>query len=187
MRNLLRFVTVPAALVLLAGCGDPLLFARVDDRSVAVTQGLPSAPGLPAVEVPSVTLASVDFQVGDINLGLDTRGSRLTLNRVVLAMVSAAPGTTFAGITHASVTIAPPAGTPGLGPQEVASYDQARDGVAGTSLVLTPSGDFDLLPYVFEKTIAVSISASGTPPGPLGSTWTSDLTLDFHVVAQASL
>jgi hypothetical protein len=169
----------------LAGCGDPLLFLRVDEPSLTVTQTLPPVPGAPAVAVPSVEIppGGADVGVGDFAVGQSEKGSRLTLNGARLVLLSPAPGTSFSGITAASLAVVPPSGS-ALPPVTVAGYDQARDGPADAALVLTASGGADLLPYLGARTLRVVLTASGTPPGPAGSTWTADLTLDFHLVAE---
>jgi hypothetical protein len=176
-----------SALSLGAGCSDPLLFVQVDEPSLTVTQTLPPVPGAPAVAVSAFEIppGGVEVSVGDLVVGSTSRGSRLTLNGARLALLAPAPGTTFAGVTAASLEVVPPAGS-GLPQAAIATYDQARDGPAGATLALAGSAGVDLLPYLGAKTLRVVLGAAGTPPGPAGTSWTADLTLDLHLVAEVS-
>jgi hypothetical protein len=187
MKNFVRIV-LPLAMVGLAGC-DPLMYGKLDEPSIAITQGLPSAPGLPALEVPSVTLAQQTFQLGDITVDESSKDSRVTVNQAILEITAVTPAnatTSFAGIKTAAVSVAAPPGS-SLPTQTVATYDQTRDGPAGTALTLKGADGVNLVPYITGKSLVVNLTASGVPPGPLGTSWTSDLTLDLHIIAQKNL
>ena len=172
-----------AALALaLAACGDPLFYAKVDEPSLAVTQTLPPVPGAPAVDVPTATVAALQFRVGDVVAGPGSEQSRLTLSGAKLTLLSPGAGTTFAGVRTAQVrVVAPPASA--LPAQTVATYDRDRDGPAGTVLALRGS-DVDVLPYLSTGALQLQLSAAGVPPGPVGTSWVADLTLDLHLVAR---
>jgi hypothetical protein len=169
----------------LAGCGDPLLFVEVDEPSLTITQTLPGVPGAPPVAVASTDIppGGLDVGVGDFAVDRAAPGSRLSLNGARLVLLSPGAGTTFAGITGAALGVVPPDGS-GLPPLVAATYDQARDGPAGSALTLAASGSADLLPYLGAKTLRVVLTVAGEPPGPAGIVWTADLTLDFHLVAR---
>jgi hypothetical protein len=184
MKNVIRLLLAAVALAV-TGC-DPLMYAKLDEPSVAITNTI-TAVGLPQVDVPSVTVANVTFQIGDITVDESSKDSSLWLNKATLQLLNPGPGTTFAGIKTASIAISAPPGNTNLVTQVVASYDQARDGPAGDTLVLAATQEINLIPYLSSKTLVVDLTGSGVPPGPLGVTWTADLTLDFHVIAQKNL
>jgi hypothetical protein len=171
----------------LAGCGDPLLYLKVDEPSLVVTQSLPTVPGAPPVDVPAVTLppGGLDIDIGDVSVDTSGSRSRLELRRATLAMVAASPGTDFSGIRSASLVITPPVGAD-LPQVVVASFDAVRDGTAGAALVLSAASPVDLLPYLSTHKLHVEIVAAGSPPGPLGTSWTADLALDFHLLAMVA-
>lgn len=177
---------VVAAAALLAGC-SPLFFGKVEEPSLAVTQRLPPVPGAPPVVVPSGLLfPAFTFEIGDVGVKQDSSDSTLWLNGATLAMVSPGPLTSFSDVTTAALAVVPPAGS-ALPEVVVADFDAARDGAAGTTLALKGTGRANLLPYLQATRIALRASMSGALPGPADITWTADLTLDFHVVAQKNL
>jgi len=172
---------------LLAGCGDPLLYLEVDEPSLVITQRLPDVPGAPAVDVPAVNIppGGLDVDIGDIGVGPSSSRSSLELRGAALAMLSPGPGTDFSRITSASLIVTPPAGT-NLPQLVIASFDAARNGVAGTTLALSAPGPVNLLPYLAAGKLRVEIVAAGSPPGPPGSSWAADLSLDFHLRAMVA-
>jgi len=173
---------------LLAACGQPLLYAEIDAPSVAVTQALPALPGSPPVDAPATALPpdGLDLPLGDIDLGAEGEHSRITLNGATLQLVNPAAGTSFSGVRAAELQLLTDPG--GNQPAVVlASYDRARDGVASERLVLRAAAEVDLLPYLSAQRVRVQVVVAGTPPGPLGSTWSSDLTVDLHVLARVEV
>jgi hypothetical protein len=178
-----RRLAVALAAAALAACGKPLLYARLDAPSVTVTQALPALPGAPAVDGTAVLPpGGVDFPVGDLVVDRSFQGSRVTLNGAALAMTGSGGGPSFAGIRRAVLRVTAPGGA--LVAADLASFDAVRDGAAGATLALRPETAIDLLPYLSAQALHLELELSGTPPGPEGTSWTADLTLDFHLVAQ---
>ncbi|MBI5070520.1 MAG: hypothetical protein HZB56_20010 [Deltaproteobacteria bacterium] len=181
-----RALIAALAAVLLSSCGEPLLYAEMEVASVAVTQTLPTLPGSPPVDVPTTPLPAdgFDLKLGDIKLGGETEKSRVTLNGAVFEILNpTSPETTFAGIRRAELILLPAVGTSGP-PVTLALYDRARDGAATTRLAMQPVGAVNLLPYLSAEQVRVQVVVGGVAPGPLGGTWTADLTVDLHVKAR---
>ena len=189
MKTLMRIVA-PAALLTLGAC-----YAKLDEPSIAVTQTTPSIPGLPpvAVTVPANIFPSFSFSVGDFPGSDETsKESSVVLNSASVAMTAtSSSGSNFDGITNATLSVTPPSGS-GLPTTAVATYvkgDATRGSLSadGRTITLTPIDSTNLLPYLTQKSISISLSGTGTPPGPVGGSWSADVTLDFHVVAQKNL
>ena len=184
-------VVLPAALLLLAAC-DPLFYAKVDAPSVAITQSLPGPiPGAPQVPVTVPTsLIQYSFDIGQVTVDQSSKDSSLTLNGATVAITSSGPPS-FSGIDELDLVVAPPSGDPTLTAVTVARYSKSA-GVGtlstdGKTLTLAPPEKVELLPYLQGTVLTVSLSGSGILPGPVGTTWTADVTIDFHVIAQKNL
>jgi len=177
------------AAALLAACGEPILYAELDEPSVALTQSLPAMPGAPAVDLPATVLPpeGLDLPLGDIDLGAGGKHSRATLNGAVLQLVNPASGTSFAGIRRAELQLLPDGGTGGTLPVTLACYDRERDGAATDRLAFRAAEPVNLLPYLSARQVRVQVVVAGVPPGPAGSTWESDLTVDLHLLARVEL
>lgn len=173
---------------LLAACGQPLLYAELDAPSVAVTQALPALPGAPPIDAPATALppGGMDLPLGGIDLGAEGEHSRITLNGATLQLLHPSAGTSFAGVRTAELQLLPAAGS-NQAAVVIASYDRARDGAAADRLVLRAAAEVDLLPYLSAQQVRVQVLVAGVPPGPLGSTWSSDLTVDLHVLARVEV
>lgn len=171
---------------LLAACGEPILYAQVDEPSVAVTQSLPALPGSPPVDLPATVFpeGGLDLPLGNLDLGAEGEHSRATLNGAVLELLDPTPETSFAGVRQAELQLLPGGGA---APVAIASFDRERDGAAGRRLVLRPAEPMNLLPYLSADSLKVQVVVAGIPPGPVGTTWTSDLTVDLHLLARVEV
>jgi len=174
------------AALLLAACGEPILYAQIDEPSVAFTQSLPALPGSPAVDLPATVLpeGGLDLPLGNLDLGAEGEHSRATLNGAVLELVTPAPDTSFAGVRRAELQLLPGGGA---APVTVASFDRERDGAAGRRLALRPGEPVNLLPFLRADQVKVQVVVAGIPPGPAGTEWRSDLTVDLHLLARVEV
>lgn len=181
----IRALAAAASSLLLAACGQPLLYAEIDVPSVAITQSMPDMPGAPPIDLPALTV-NLELSIGDLGLGARSERSSVTLNGAVLQLVGPAVGTTFAGLRTVELRLLPAAGS--SQPEGVlATFDRARDGAAGDRIALRATDQVNLLPYLSADRVRVQVVAAGVPPGPVGSTWSSDLTVDLHVVARVDV
>jgi hypothetical protein len=177
MKNPIRALLLVVAIV--AAC-SPFIYGKVDAPSVKVTQTFPAISGLPTpsqpVDVPPV---SFTFDIGEIIVGEGDQDSSLTLNEATLSMAD--PSTTtvnFEGIDRLTLSVT-------SGTQEVTVAEYVKGSVpVSRSITLAPTGNVNLLPYLSGKGLMVKVSGTGIPPGPLGTSWTPQLLLDFHVIAQ---
>lgn len=177
MKNLIR-VLLPVATI--AAACSPLVYGKVDAPSVKITQTFGAISGLPTpsqpVDVPPV---SFTFDIGEIIVGEGDQDSSLTLNEATLSIVN--PSTTtvnFEGIDRLTLSVT-------SGTQDVTIAEYVQGSVPATkSITLVPTGSVNLIPYLSQKKLSVKVSGRGIPPGPLGTSWTPQLELDFHVIAQ---
>lgn len=91
----------------LAGCGDPLFFAEVEEKRVCVTLVGEQIPGVPAGLGPQTAHWEGDVDLGKSIPGLDTGA---TTGSVQLVSVSVKGSTSLAGITYADVSLTDSAG-----------------------------------------------------------------------------
>jgi hypothetical protein len=174
MKNFIRIV-LSAALAALAAC-SPLFYGKLDAPSVAITRDLPPVPGA-ALGQTAVTTPPITFDLGDITVDESSNDSKVTVNQATLEMVTGTA--TFAAIDSASVSISDPSGL--LPTEVVADYSKARDGAAGTTLTLKGTDGLNLIPYMNGQVVSVVVEVRGVPPT---TAWTSQFTLDLHVIAQ---
>ncbi len=184
MKNLIRVLLAVAAAV--AAC-SPLVYGKVDAPSVKITQTFGAIAGLPTpsqpVDVPPVPFT---FDIGEIIVGEGDQDSSLTLNEATLSMLTATTTVHFEDIDRLTLSV-----TSGTQEVTIAEYVkgsvgklESTDKVANGSITLVPTGSVNLIPYLSQKTLSVKVSGRGIPPGPLGTSWTPQLVLDFHVIAQ---
>ncbi len=176
MKNLIR-VLLPVATI--AAACSPLVYGKVDAPSVKITQTFGAISGLPTpsqpVDVPPVPFT---FDIGEIIVGEGDQDSSLTLNEATLSMLTATTTVHFEDIDRLTLSVT-------SGTQEVTIAEYVQGSVPATkSITLVPTGSVNLIPYLSQKTLSVKVSGRGIPPGPLGTSWTPQLVLDFHVIAQ---
>ncbi len=200
MRTATRIPCAALAALALAGC-----FAEVEGESITYKQSLPvcagggtsctfQGAGPLADLLPFNVGASTEFtaDLGDQeflkpkkDLGPATLENKLTLNRTTLQMTT---GASFSGIVQLKLlqlTSGRPctAACAAPGCQELATYDQARDGPATDTVVLKGSS-VNMLDLMSGGQLTLCVVGRGTPPS---QDWRADATLDLKLVAHASL
>jgi hypothetical protein len=142
----------------------------------------------------TVDLGDQDFFEHKKDLGPATLENTLTLNGATLHITTA--GVDFSGIqelklrqitsglTDGEADAACSSDTCALPScQDVATYDQARDGVAGDTITLRGSS-LNLLDLMTSGQLELCVVASGAPPA---QDWRADATIDVAVKAHAGM
>jgi hypothetical protein len=193
MKNFIRGLS-PIAAVALIAC-SPLVYGKLEDPSIKVTQATPNIPGAPQVALTVADLfPAFSFGIGEIP-GFDetSKESSVVLNSATIAMTStSSSASNFGGITSATLFVT----ATGQPDKAVAVYDSTHGSLSADkkTLALAPVDDSNLLQYFSAKAIGVKLSGSGTLPGPapgpgptVTGSWSADVTLDFHVIAQENV
>lgn len=181
MKNSIRTMLSTAVLALVA-C-SPLIYGKLESRSVAITQSNISVPGYGGgpVSIPA-NLFSFPFEVGDVTVDESSKDSSLKLNGAMVE-ITGTSAATFQGVDEFQISLTPPGGAP----QIVARYKKGQIGTLSTNgktITLVPVGDIELLGFLSNKSLTVGMSGSGTPPAVA---WVGAVTLDFHVIAQKNI
>jgi hypothetical protein len=161
-----------AAALLASGC-----FAQLEEKSLVIRRPLGyTIPG--ATSAVSLDLPDVVFDVGDITIDGSSKDSQLTIKTATLILPGGASAT-FSGITDGVLEVTAP-NDPSL-PAVALTYDKARDGPAGTTLVMSGNPDANVLAYLQQKTLAMHIKLNGQAPI---EAWTADLAIDFYLLGK---
>lgn len=162
-----------AALVLLAGCGDPLTFAEIEEPRVCLAESGVSMLGAPV----GTSYASTQIWEGDLDLGgsipgLDQSGVSGVLEPLDLTISTTDPAVDLRNITAATLEVVPYDGGPR---RTVLWLDPARS----TAGALVFTGDRqDVLADLQGGTIHAALEVSGSaPPG----SWAADLETCFYL------
>ncbi len=186
MKNAIR-VLLPLLAVVVA-C-SPLMYGKIDAPSVVVSRTLPSTPGVTTPSAITIPPLTFDFSIGDITVSESDKDSSLTLNAAKLSVGEGS--TTTVDLEEVDVLVVSLTAPGGTASVDVARYD--RNAGVGTlsqdhrTITLAPVTQENLLGYLSQKTFKVTVSGSGKPPGPIGTSWIPEIALDFHVIAQQNV
>jgi hypothetical protein len=157
-----------AAALLAAGC-----YAQVEEKSLVIRRPIGYT-----IDAASLTIPKVTFDVGDLTIDGNSKDSQLTLKTATLILPGGSSAS-FSGITSGVIKVSAPNDT-SLAPVSL-TYDQARDGPAGTTLVMSGSPDTNVLPYLQQKTLSLDIELNGQAPT---TAWTADISIDFFLLGK---
>jgi len=180
------------ALAALVGCGDPLVFAEVEEPRACLSQASQTFPGIPAG---TVTLPLSQ----PIDLPPISYTDQLDLGKTVLAMPSGASGTMKAldfsleasqgvdltGFTTATVSVLPPTGA--TTPAEAIILSLGAAGHPTANKLILSGSDTDILPYVLTGKLHYRLDASGSTDNPPIGDWTADMTFCLYMKIKVDL
>ncbi len=163
------FATLALAL---AGCGDPLFFAEVEDKQICMTLPSQTIPGTgvdPSVVGERTATWNGSIDLGSAIPGLDTKGTTGTIKTISLRVNSS---TDMSVIRLADVKLA---GLDGQDPTPYMHYDVAEQTSPDPHVLsMIIDTDIDLFPRLAGgKTIGYVIDFTGYPPS---QDWTADVT-----------
>jgi hypothetical protein len=181
-----------AVAVTLSACDGNLLYGRADEPSIVFSQPLgqtvPGDPTQTQIVIPQ-GIVSFTFDVPDVPLaggskstteGPLTVTTSMRLNQASVIMTTT--GGDFNGLDQVTMTV-----QSGANSTTLATYTKDPAHLPGTTLVLQPAANVELLDYLAANpsggnTVTISISGTGKLPA---SNWTADIDLDLHIKATA--
>jgi hypothetical protein len=179
MRARLSFLAT--LLVVLAGCGGPVLFAELEMPSVEVTLPQYTFPGDP---LGLLNFKDVSFDVGanvpvvnEPNVELELR-----LTRMTMVLATGGPLSSFDGFQKVTITALHPSDpTRNL---VLLRYDKPAGASGITRISASSDTDADLKPFLEGGVINVraEYESDGINPTLPTSDWTADLTAEFRFV-----
>jgi hypothetical protein len=155
------------ALLLAAGCGDPLFFAQVQETRLCLAlanRSVPAAPAAAAALGPQTVTWAGDLDLGSKFPGIDKKDAVSGSIRMLSMTVSGS--TDLAGVSSAAVTVSDAAGAP------TAFMHYAPPSPAPDQLVMTLDQDLNLLDRLQSGVLHYTITFTGTPPT---TAWTADI------------
>jgi len=178
------------ALAVATGCGDPLVFAEVEEPRACITQAGQTFPGLTTLGVPPgtpqplpvalpFTLSHEDtFAIGKTILAVKSTGTSGTMKALDFAM-EGSTNVDLSGITTATVTVLPPDAGSALPEKAILALTGASH-PAANKLVLSGSG-VDIMPYVLSGNLRYRFDADGSTQTLPEADWSSSLTLCLYL------
>ena len=176
--GVLQYFTLAASFAL-AGCGDPLFFAAVEDRKVCLV--LPGE-SVPAVNPPAGinTGSQTARWEGDFNLGSDIPGldSKGTTGSIKMVSFTINSSTDMSSITAVELDVSDKAGNP----EQFASYAQQPGAVDPSTISMKIDQDLDLFQRLVNGgKLHYGIAFTGTPPTVA---WSADFTVCMSIKMQ---
>ncbi len=167
----MRTVLLASLMFALAGCGDPLFFAAVEDPKVCLALPGESVPAAPAGIGPQTARWEGDLDVGSDIPGLDSKGSTGSIKMLSFTVHSS---TDMSLITSVQVDISDKEGNP----EHFASYAQQPSADPNT-LSMTIDRDLDLFDRLANGgKLHYAIAFTGSPPKEV---WSADFTACLSV------
>jgi len=164
---------VPAALALLAltGCGDPLLFASVEETRICLTMPAQDMPAAPPIGDQTVTWSG-DLDVGANIPGLDHPDA--VTGSIKMLSLTTAGSTDLSGVAGADVTVTDANG------QAIPFMHYTRSAAPAepTKLEMVLDQDMNLLDLLRAGNLHYTITFNGAPPQVA---WTADVDSCFSV------
>jgi hypothetical protein len=159
--------------LVLSACGDPLLFAALEEKQMCITLPSQTIPGAPDVGVHTVSWRG-SFDLGSGIPGLGEKGTTGSIKTTSLELKSS---TDMRVITSAQLDL-----STAEGPAPYMHYDQPAEVADPYALSMTIDQDIDLFSQLADgKTIEYTISLNGQPPP---ADWTADITACMSVQLQ---
>lgn len=155
----------------LTGCGDPLLFAEVEDKQICLTMPSQTIPGAGPLspDLPEQTVTyDGSLDLGSAIPGLDTKGTTGTIKSISLHVNST---TDMSVIRRADVNLSSVAGEPAT---LYMHYDRGQEPTTDPhDLTMIIDADVNLFQRLAGgKSIDYHISFTGSPPA---ADWTADV------------
>jgi hypothetical protein len=173
-------LTLAASLALtLAGCGDPLFFAAVEDQRICMALPGESVPAVnpPAgIDIGQQTARwEGDFDLGSDIPGLDSKGATGSIKMLSFTIDSS---TDMSGITAVQLDVSDKAGNP----EQFASYAQQPGAVDPNTISMKIDHDLDLFDRMVNGgKLHYAIAFTGTPPTV---EWSANFTVCMSVKMQ---
>ncbi len=173
-------LTLATSLALtLAGCGDPLFFAAVEDRKICMALPGESIPGVTVpdgiVIGPQTAYWEGDFDLGSDIPGLDSKGTTGSIKMLSFTINSS---TDMSSITAVELDVSGKAGDL----EHFASYAQQPGAVDPSTIPMTIDQDLDLFDRMVNGgKLHYAIAFTGSPPAVA---WSADFTLCMSVKMQ---
>lgn len=184
------------ALAVATGCGDPLVFAEVEEPRACITQPGQTFPGLTTLGVPPgtpqplpvalpFTLSHEDtFDIGKTILAVKGAGTSGSMKALDFAL-EASTNVDLGGVTTATVTVLPPDAASTLPERAILSLTGAGH-PAANKLLLSGSG-VNILPYVLTGKLHYRFDADGSTQTLPEDDWSSSLTLCLYLKVKSDL
>ena len=168
----MRTALIASLALALAGCGDPLFFAEVEDRQICMTMPSQNIPGTgvnPGLIGERTATWTGSLDLGSAIPGLDTKGTTGNIKTISLRVNSP---TDMGVIRYADVRLS---GLDGQEPTAYMHYDAAEQTSADSHVLpMTIDADIDLFSRLAGgKQIEYVIEFTGHPPT---QDWTADVT-----------
>ncbi len=165
----MRTSGVTICLLALAGCGDPLFFADVEDSRICIARPNETVPGAPAEVAALIGERTVEwagtFDLGSNVPGLNEKGTRAEIRMGSLRLTST---TDMRSVRSAVLSI--PDGKGGAVP--LMHYEQPENADPKT-IVMALDEDVNLADRLTAGKLRYTIALTGSPPT---ESWTSDVT-----------
>lgn len=186
----MRKLAAAAAVLLLAGCGDPLLFAELEIPSVAIvlpSQSFPAATAGPDNQCPPPdTGTDCIYQTFSYDIGsqvsiLNDSGVKADVRLMSLSLaLTAGVLQNFGTVDEVTLFILPPAGST-LSPVVVAEYRRSASDPAPTSIRVAGYSNVDLAQYLSSGKLQTAAEMKFNAVTP---DFTADVTGDFYLKVQ---
>ncbi len=164
----------------LAGCGDPLFFAAVEDRRICMAlpgESVPAAPAIPdGIDIgPQTARWEGDFDLGSDIPGLTSKGTTGSIKMLSFAIDSS---TDMSSITAVQLDVSDKAGNP----EHLASYVQQQGTVDPSTISMKIDQDLDLFDRMVNGgKLHYAVEFTGSPPTV---EWSADFTVCMSVEMQ---
>jgi hypothetical protein len=158
-----------------ASCGDPLVFAEVDEPRLCIQlhgQAMPAA-GV----VVNGKLFEDDLHIGDFVPALDSSGTTVTAEVLEFTVTDTSGTADLSGIQSANVTAVKVSST-GAQSDPVKLLDYTRPTPAPKDHITMVGQSVDVGSYLASGNLHYSVSIAGSPPA---NAWTADMNVCLHV------
>jgi hypothetical protein len=175
----------PIAVLLVSGCGGPLLFAELEIPTVQVTlpsQSFPAASDPSAAcrdaqnnVIPQCAQTVLAYDLGAQLPVITEKGVsyEIRLTQLGIALAANDPMNDFGTVTGVTISVI---GTGGLPDVVVASYQQDPANPAPKSITVVGYSNVDLAPYILSGTLDLRTELHGIPPS-----FTADVAGTFYL------
>lgn len=160
-----------ATLLLLAGCGGPILFAEVEIREVGITLPHQSFPAMTTLggsscgTTPNCAETDITFDIGN-DIDVITQNNvtyDLKLTDLHIVADTTTTGADLSGIVSADVVVVP---ADGGAPVVVATYTRPTGGGPITTLAVSSVETVDLEPFIQSGTLHLQVRLVYDAPTP---------------------
>lgn len=165
-------LSVTALAFSLAGCGDPLLFAEIEEARLCLTQtgSISASAGTSDVQL----LYAGSYDLGSQTAGLTSNGVTSTLKALDFTITAVHGGVDFSSVTSAIVIVQKSDGANG-GNATIATLDRQNSDRA--RLVMKSDG-MDVLDYLSSGQLKFAVKAAGSIVSP--HAWDANLEICLY-------